>query len=77
MSQPDGGSAFPRPHAAAHPGATLRDYFAAKSAASIVGVWFSGATLTINEDRVDAMLQLASRLAFKFADAMLIERNKS
>ncbi len=69
----DGGPAFPNDGAyAEYVGMTLRDYFAAHCP------WLSGAQLGMAEDKIlQAALENAARDAYRWADALLAEREKS
>ena len=66
MSDKDGGPAFPIPHIYSHGGMSLRDWFAAQYLAGIM------ANNTMVGDPKDF-----ARFAYRFADAMLAEREKT
>jgi len=64
-----GGPAFPQkePLTDDHPGMTLRDYFAGRALSEIIGNVRGGEAVIPEE---------SARIAYRFADAMIEERNK-
>lgn len=76
MSENTGGPAFPsaesfdrfeQAHIPADQGMTLRDYFAAKALSTLVETWADSSPKHADE---------CAKIAYRFADAMLAERNK-
>ena len=83
MATPDGGAAFPsrpietwdetgKPHLVpAHPGMSLRDYFAAKALNAMLSQPADAANFLVYDD-----VKNAAKWAYEFADAMLAERER-
>lgn len=68
----DGGCAFPVDHGMS-PGMSLRDYFAAVALQGILANSFCNGT---GQTLPHASIEQGVELAYKYADAMLIERTK-
>lgn len=78
MSIKDGGPAFPQPLSDAFSyegqgGLTLRDYFAAQALGAAITAYIHGNGACLGMDHITRNVPV---IAYKFADAMLAEREK-
>lgn len=75
----DGGPAFPREdyqggNAPGQSGMSLRDYFAGEALSAVIAAYVEANGACIGSDHI---IRNAPAIAFKFADAMLKERNEA
>jgi hypothetical protein len=73
MAQSNGGPAFPAENETLRAGMSLRDYFAAKALPSVIAAYL---TANGNGCAADHALRNVPALAYRYADAMLAEREK-